>query len=166
LWLGEAGEEEAAPNCGGGFDEKNHNCLPGCSVGLPLFATASFAQNSKPSALTVQVPFEFVVGNQTFPAGIYKFQSLLNSVPSQASIDVLEVRSTVGRLYSAIVTDVVGSSEPSHPRLEFIRIGGRAFLSEVWEAGKSCRLQIRNAKMQTAESQDNKVTLVASADWR
>ncbi|MGP0019684.1 MAG: hypothetical protein ACLPHP_14015 [Candidatus Sulfotelmatobacter sp.] len=135
---------------------------------LPLFATASYAQNSKPSALTVQVPFEFVVGNQTFPAGTYKFQSLLNSVPSQASIDVLEVRSTVGRLYSAIVTDVVGSSEPSHPRLEFIRIGGRAFLSEVWEAGKAagCRLQIHNAKMQTAESQDNKVTLVASADWR
>jgi hypothetical protein len=135
---------------------------------LPLFAITSYAQNSKHSALTVQVPFEFVVGNQTFPAGIYRFQSLLNSVPSQASVDVLEVRSTVGRLYSAIVTDVVGSSEPSHPRLEFIRIGGRAFLSEVWEAGKAagCRLQIRNDKTQTAESENNKVTLVASADWR
>ena len=135
---------------------------------LPLFAITSYAQNSKYSALTVQVPFEFVVGNQTFPAGIYRFQSLLNSVPSQASVDVLEVRSTVGRLYSAIVTDVVGSSEPSHPRLEFIRIGGRAFLSEVWEAGKAagCRLQIRNDKTQTAESENNKVTLVASADWR
>ena len=86
-------------------------CLVVLSV-LPVFAITSYAQISKHSALTVQVPFEFVVGNQTFPAGIYKFRSLLNSVPSQASVDVLEVRSMVGRLYSAIVTDVVGSSEP------------------------------------------------------
>jgi hypothetical protein len=142
-------------------------CLVVLSV-LPVFAITSYAQISKHSALTVQVPFEFVVGNQTFSAGIYKFRSLLNSVPSQASVDVLEVRSMVGRLYSAIVTDVVGSSEPSHPRLEFIRIDGRAFLSEVWEAGESagCRLQIRHDKTQTAESEDNKVTLVASADWK
>jgi hypothetical protein len=85
-------------------------CLVVLSV-LPVFTLTSYAQISKHSALTVQVPSEFVVGNQTFPAGISKFQSFLNSVPSQASIDVLEVRSTVGRLYSAIVTDVVGSSE-------------------------------------------------------
>src|ERR1035437_9922611 len=117
-------------------------CLVVLSV-LPVFAITSYAQISKHSALTVKVPFEFVVGNQTFPAGIYKFQSLLNSVPSKASIDVLEVRSTVGRLYSAIVTDVVASTEPSHPRLVFTRISGRALLSEVWEAGKraGCRLQ-------------------------
>jgi len=107
-----------------------------------------------------------VVGNQTFPAGIYKFQSLLNSVPSKATIDVLEVRSTVGRLYSAIVTDVVGSAEPSHPRLVFTRVGGRAFLSEVWQAGKQagCRLQNHQDHTQTAETENDKVTLIASAD--
>jgi hypothetical protein len=37
------------------------------------------AQTSTRPILTVKVPFEFVVGNQTFPAGTYKFQSLLNS---------------------------------------------------------------------------------------
>ena len=53
---------------------------------LSLYPSVSYAQTSHHSALTVKVPFEFVVGNQTFPAGIYKFQSLLNSVPNQASI--------------------------------------------------------------------------------
>jgi hypothetical protein len=135
---------------------------------LSLFASIACAQTSNHSALVVKIPFEFVVGNQTFPAGVYRFQSLLNSVPSQASIDVLEVRSTVGRLYSAIVTDVVEAAEPSHPRLVFTRSGGRAFLSEVWEAGKQagCRLKNHQEDSQTAKVENDKVTLIASSDWR
>lgn len=140
------------------------------AFGLSLYPSVGCAQTSHHSALTVKVPFEFVVGNQIFPAGIYRFQSLLSSVPNQASIDILEVRSTMGHLYQAIVTDVVGSSEPSHPRLVFRRSGGRAFLSEVWEAGKpaGCRLQSRKDKDQTqaADTESDKVTLVASTDWR
>ena len=103
--------------------------------GLSLFASIGYAQTSNYPALTVKVPFAFVVGNQTFPDGIYKFRSLLKSVPSKAAIDVLEVRSAEGRLYQAIVTDVVGSEKPSDPKLVFTRSGGRAFLSEVWETG-------------------------------
>ncbi len=64
--------------------------------GMTLFAGVAYAQTPNHSALTIKIPFEFVVGNQTFPAGIYKFRSLLDSVPNQASVDVLEVRSTVG----------------------------------------------------------------------
>jgi hypothetical protein len=91
---------------------------------------------------------------------------LLNSVPGKATIDVLEVRSTEGRLYSAIVTDVVGSEEPSNARLVFTRNNGRAFLSEVWEPGKQagCRLQSRKDRTETAETESDKVTLIASAD--
>jgi hypothetical protein len=73
------------------------------------------AQTSHRSALTVKVPFEFVVGNQTFPAGTYKFRSLLNSVAGKDAIDVLEVRSTEGRLYRAIVADVVGKGTAAAP---------------------------------------------------
>src|ERR1019366_943133 len=126
------------------------------------------AQTSNHSALTVKVPFEFVVGNQTFPAGTYKFRSLLNSVPGKATIDVLEVRSTEGRLYRAIVTDVVGSEEPNNARLVFTRSGDRTLLSEVWEPGKQagCRLQGRKDATQTAESENDKMILTASTDSR
>jgi hypothetical protein len=133
---------------------------------LSLFASSGYSQTSNYPALTVKVPFAFVVGNQTFPAGTYKFRSLLKSVPSKAAIDVLEVRSAEGRLYQAIVTDVVGSEKPNDPKLVFTRSGGRAFLSEVWEAGRQagCRLQPRNDATQAAEGEGENVTLVALAE--
>jgi hypothetical protein len=135
---------------------------------LSLCPSVGFAQTSRHPALAVKVPFEFVVGNQTFPAGSYQFQSLLNSVAGKDTIDVLVVRSTEGRLYRAIVTDVESSGEPSHPRVVFTRSGGRAFLSEVWESGKraGCRFQRRQDLAQTTESKNEDVTLIASADWR
>ena len=135
---------------------------------LSLYPCVGYAQRAHHSALTVKVPFEFVVGNRTFPAGTYKFQSLLNSVPGKDAIDVLVVRSTEGRLYKAIVADVVGSEELNNPKLVFTRSGGRAFLCEVWEPGKQAGylLQNRNDRTQTAESENDKVTLTASTDWR
>jgi len=141
-------------------------------MGIALVAMLAIsvgnAQTSHRSALNLKVPFEFVVGNQTFPAGTYEFQSLLNSVPSKDTIDVLVVRSSEGRLYQAIVTDVVGRKEPNNPRLVFIRSGGHTFLSEVWEPGKQvgCRLQGRKNHTQTAESENGKVTLIAPTDCR
>jgi len=126
------------------------------------------AQTSRRSALTVKVPFEFVVGNQIFPAGTYQFQSLLNSVPGKDTIDVLAVRSTEGRLYRAIVTDVVGSEQPNSPRLVFTRSSGRALLSEVWTSGRQagCQLQNRNDHTPAVESENDQVTLIASAERR
>lgn len=133
---------------------------------VPLAISVGVAQTTDHSAISVKVPFEFVVGSQTLPAGTYKFRSLLNSVPGKAAIDVLEVRSTEGGRYQAIVTDVVGRQEPNNPKLVFIRSGGRAFLSEVWEPGKQagCRIQNRKELVQTSESKNDEVTLVASAD--
>jgi len=113
------------------------------------------------------VPFPFVVGNQTLPAGTYKFRSLLDSVPGKDTIDVLEVRSVEGHLYRAIVTDVIASEQSNNPRLVFTRSDSRVFLSEVWERGRQagCRLQTHNEHTETAESENDKVILTASVDW-
>jgi hypothetical protein len=131
---------------------------------LSLCPSVGYAQTSHHSALTVKVPFEFVVGNQTFPAGTYKFRSLLNSVPGRDSIDVLEVRSTEGRLYKAIVTDVVAREQPNNPSLVFTRNGGRAFLSEVREPGKQsgCRLQSSADQTEIAENENEQITLTSA----
>ena len=135
---------------------------------VALLVSVANAQTSHPSSLTVKVPFAFAVGNQTFPAGTYKFRPLLDSVPGKDTIDVLEVRSVEGHLYMAIVTDVVASEQPNDPRLVFTRSDGRVSLSEVWERGRQagCRLQARNHLPEAAESENDKVTLMASADWR
>lgn len=73
------------------------------------------------------------VGNQTLPAGSYKFESLLNSIPGKDAIDVLVVRSAEGRHYQAMVTGVIGSPEPNNGRLVFTRTADHVFLAEVWE---------------------------------
>ena len=136
---------------------------------VSLYPGVGLAQSSnRGPVLIVKVPFEFVVGNRTFPAGTYQFQSLLNSVAGKDLIDVLTVRSMESQLYQAIVTEVAGAAEPNKPRLLFTRSGGRAFLAEVWEPGKraGCRIRNHNNSTQTAQGDDENVTLLASAEWR
>jgi hypothetical protein len=131
---------------------------------LSLCPSVGRARTSHHSALTVKVPFEFAVGNQTFPAGTYKFRSLLNSVPGKNTIEVLEVRSTEGHLYQAIVTDVVAREEPNDPSVVFTRRGDRTFLSEVWESGKQVGGRLRSSMDQTeiAEDENEKITLTST----
>jgi hypothetical protein len=135
---------------------------------LSLCPSLGFAQTSRHAIAAVKVPFTFMIANQAFPAGDYEFHSLLNSVAGKDTIDVLVVRSMDGQLYRAIVTHVVGGAKSGRPRVVFTRSGGRAFLSEVWESGKpaGCRLMGGQDQVQTAESENDKVTLIASADWR
>jgi hypothetical protein len=137
-------------------------------LGVMSLCSSVFGQTSHHSSLTVKVPFEFVVANQTFPAGTYEFRSLLASVADKGTVDVLVVRSMDGESYRAIVTDVVGSAEPSRPRVVFTRTGERVYLSEVWESGKptGCRLKSGQGQLQTAATQSDNVTLIAAADWR
>ena len=108
------------------------------------------------------------VGNQTLPAGSYKFESLLNSIPGKDAIDVLVVRSAEGRHYQAMVTGVIGSPEPNNGRLVFTRTADHVFLAEVWEPGKKagCRLQSGKDQAQIAERENEQGTLIASAEPR
>jgi hypothetical protein len=133
---------------------------------LGLLAVAGNA-HAQTMTFKAHVPFPFVVGNQTLPAGTYKFRSLLDSVPGKDTIDVLEVRSVEGHLYRAIVTDVIASEQSNHPRLVFTRSDSRVFPSEVWERGRQagCQLQTHNEHTETAESENDKVILTASVDW-
>jgi hypothetical protein len=136
---------------------------------VSLYPTFGRAQVATHPVLSVKVPFEFVVGNRTFPAGTYKFQSLLNSVAGKDAIDVLTVRSTEGQIYQAVVTDVAAiGAEPNKPRLSFTRSGGRVFLSEVWEPGKQagCLIRAHKNQTQTAQGDGENVSLLASVDWR
>jgi hypothetical protein len=57
---------------------------------------------------------------------------------------------------------VVGTEERNNSRLVFS--GVRTLLSEVWESGKQigCRLRQRKNTLRTAESGNDKLTLIAS----
>ena len=134
--------------------------------GVLMYPSAGFGQAKHEACITVQVPFQFDVGNQTLPAGTYKIQSLLQSVPGKANIDVLMVRRVEGKSYAAVVANVVGNDAPQDAKLVFMRSEGHAYLSEVWDSKKQVgyRLQRAQASVQTAENDSQKVTLVASID--
>lgn len=132
---------------------------------LSLCPRVGYAQTSHRHPFTAKIPFEFAIGNQTFPAGTYKFRSLLNSVPAKGGLDVLEVRSIRGHRYKALLADVVASEKFDNPSLVFTNKGGRTVLSEVWEPGKQTgwRLHKPVDRMEMAVDDNERITL-RSAD--
>jgi hypothetical protein len=132
---------------------------------LPLCPRLGYAQTSHRPPFTAEIPFEFAIGNQTFPAGTYKFRSLLNSFPGKGGLDVLEMRSIRGHLYKALLADVVASEEFDNPSLVFTNKGGCTVLSEVWEPGKQTGWRLHKSvdRMEMAVDDNERVTL-RSAD--
>ncbi len=81
--------------------------------------------------LTVNVPFEFSVGDKALPAGDYLI-SRLNSDGSVLRIMNQESNQNAGR-----TTQAIQASQPKEQSLlVFRRYGNQYFLAEVWEVGE------------------------------
>ena len=105
------------------------NLLRICVIGA-IAAAAAVAQISM---LKAYVPFDFIVGNQTFPAGRYT----LDRGPAQGTVtirseDCAHAAIALTQPVSSVVTRENGS-------LVFHRYGGTYFLSEVWNPGNDGR---------------------------
>jgi hypothetical protein len=111
----------------------------------------------RPKAYTIAVPFDFVVGNRTMPAGNYRFQLVFGSPTQNDTGAVLAVRSEDGRYYASTFTSVTEGDAPSDgPRLVFSRAGDHASLSQLWEQGNSngLKLNVPNADTQLAQGRE------------
>ena len=102
-------------------------------AGLTVLAVMSStrvaqAQNS----LLVNIPFDFVAGNQTLPAGEYSVQA---SGPERTLI-LIDRKDPAA---SAIINSnaVVANEIQTQSKLVFNRYSDRYFLSQVWTAGNS-----------------------------
>ena len=87
-----------------------------------LIATAAISLAAPSVQVTANIPFEFVVGTQTMPAGEYTVSS--GSVPGSQGNDVLFA------LARRIQTE--DGSYPQTTKLMFQRYGSQCFLSQVW----------------------------------
>ena len=96
-----------------------------------LVAAASVsAQAEENRLLTVTVPFAFTVANTNLPAGTY-------TLYSQSPQNLVRLQSADFRKSAYFhVVRVTGGEISNNPKLVFRRIGGQAFLAQVWE-GKS-----------------------------
>jgi hypothetical protein len=111
---------------------------------------------TKPKSFVVAVPFDFIVGNRTLPAGSYRFQFVLGSPTANDTVGVVAVRSADGRYYASTITNITEGEAPSDGlRVVFSRSGDRASLAQLWEQGNPVGLTLR------ASASDNEV----AADW-
>lgn len=102
------------------------NNLLRMTIGVALAAAAASAQSSIP--LKADVPFDFVIANQTLPAGHY-------TVAEGPASGTVMIRSTEGSgSVFAMSNRIYVSSGRRECRLVFHRYGNNYFLSEVWGA--------------------------------
>jgi hypothetical protein len=128
---------------------------------LSLMAAAQVVEAQE--SLVVNIPFEFVAGKATLPAGEYRVEKL-----EKGSVVVL-VRGWRPGASAAVMTMAAQANEPqSDSKLVFNRYGNRYFLSEYWSAGSSRGWQLLKSarekeisRMARIETQ-GQVTLVAS----
>lgn len=95
------------------------------AVNLAQARTVTFQAN---------VPFAFVAGKQTLPAGTYLVDSVVGKGAAGDDTALLVIRTSDRRIYQAIVTGLEtrrlqrnGSST-----LLFVRYQGKQYLSQVW----------------------------------
>jgi hypothetical protein len=100
--------------------------------GLSLLAFAGEVQ-AQTITFKVKVPFPFVVGNQTLPAGTYQIQRLLGRPVEADQVGMIVIRSSNPRLYQAVVTNLVHRSPGSRSSSElvFANHAGQCYLSGV-----------------------------------
>ena len=112
-------------------------------LGLLLVAACANAQSVNVKA---NVPFDFMVGKSTLPAGEYSIQSI-----STGASDVLAIRGgkTNQMLTSANHAETLNPSKNS--RLVFHKYGDQYFLAQIWlegdRAGRELKISRREAEV-------------------
>jgi hypothetical protein len=99
------------------------------SLFVMLTATSVYAQSG--SVLVANIPFDFVIGNKTFPAGEYVF-----ALAQLGGSDAIKIQNADGHNTAFVPTrsEKAHASQPE-PKLVFNRYGDQYFLSKVWTSG-------------------------------
>jgi hypothetical protein len=103
------------------------------AVAAALLASTILAGqcHAQDKVVQAKIPFAFVVGNQTLPAGEYRIEPALTS-----SNDVQLVRQLDGSNGALTMTTVVDQSgKDTERRLVFHCYGQEYFLSQIWVGG-------------------------------
>lgn len=122
-----------------------------------LLATASYAQETNVRAA---VPFNFIVGSQSLPAGDYTVQSM--GVASSA----LAIRNNdEGKTIMSLAGSCRHLNASEKTKLVFHRVGNRYFLSEIWAEGENAgrRLPVSPAETESALNQKVETVIIAAS---
>jgi hypothetical protein len=120
-----------------------------------LVAVPAPAQASRPQMLKGNVPFEFVSGDRTIPAGKYSIEL------AERYIWVIDAN---GHRLEAVVTNPrQGNRKDEQPRLVFRQNGDRYFLWQIWTRSHRLDLPMRRAEQDLRGSLNNHQNTVTIA---
>ena len=109
------------------------------------FATAVVSANAQSRHQVAKIPFEFIVGDSSLPAGQY-------DVTSMTSNDaVLRITNSEQSQTAIRLTQTISHTKPADKgKLVFRRYADRYFLAEVWAAGDTSGRQLSKSKQERA----------------
>jgi hypothetical protein len=103
-----------------------------------MLGSALYAQRTE-RVIKANIPFDFVLGNEIFPAGQYSVV-LVGPV-------LLELRDSRGRALINVLTQSVRTLVTSdRPKLRFDNEGGQNVLTQVWQKGDESGQQVLRSK--------------------
>ena len=123
-------------------------------VTLALAAASAAVANGQGRVLKAQVPFEFVVGEQTLAAGEYDVRAI------DQSRDAIAITNAGGDAAVRLSTPAQRSGMSNAAKLVFHRYRSTYFLSEIWMAGESTGRELARSKQERAMQRELK-TLAA-----
>lgn len=110
---------------------------------IGFIMAASFAAQAQAARrIRVNVPFDFVVGKRTLPAGTYTVKQMTRDNDS-----LLLLQSADGRTTESVLTNrVEATKESAAAQLDFHRYGDTNFLFRVWTPGTQSGRELPRSK--------------------
>ncbi len=117
----------------------------GFIVTLAFVTAVASAQGQSSKRQVANIPFEFVVGDKSLPAGEYDVTAM---TPTG---ETLRVRGTENAKSAIRLSSALTQAKPAEKgKLVFRRYANRYFLAEVWTAGDSNGRQLRKSSAERA----------------
>lgn len=107
-----------------------------------LLALSAVSVNAQSARVTMNIPFDFAVGQHTFAAGDYSVEPIRRD-----SRTIWKLQSKTGKESVLFITNFAWSNkDQKHNRLVFNRYGARYVLAQIWYAGENSGRQLRQPK--------------------
>ncbi|HEY5883259.1 MAG TPA: hypothetical protein VIT88_01150 [Pyrinomonadaceae bacterium] len=116
-------------------------------VTMAAFATA---QAQTTNYLTADIPFDFHVGGDRFPAGEYSVRCLNPA----SDMKVLQLRNTDGKTTVVLLTNGIVGRMNKESKLVFNRYGNRYYFAQAWLVSEKIGMQAVKSRQEKATAKE------------
>jgi len=117
---------------------------------LVTMAAVTTVQAQTTNQFTADIPFDFYVGGERFPAGEYTIRCLNPS----SDVKVLQLRKTDGASSVMLHTNSIVGRMNWNSRLVFSRYGNQYYFSQAWLGSESLGMQAVKSRQEKATAKE------------